>query len=251
MNSEFNGAFLNSLKNNFSKETNNFLLLNADKTHKIVTELVIWHEVAHWISSKKLSGTILSRSFRDIKEEKNKPNFEINHLNNISKNILEGFSDCFAIYLTQQHYKEYNIIDTYKKCREETSNVSKKSINSYDLSSIFKEVKKISQSSNNSIDKLMDKFLEISINNAFNIAEKKINSDEKFKNILENNLNYYAKEEGVKLGSIDLLTNLKNHLITKIPTYNITINQSQAIFNISNMKNKYTNTSKSDNKFKL
>ncbi len=242
LNSEFNGAFLNSLKNNFSRETNQFLLLKADKTHKIVTELVILHEVAHWISAQKLSGTILSRSFKKNKDETNKPNFEINHLNNISRNILEGFSDCFAIYLTQQHYKEHNIVDTYQKCREETSKISQKSVSAYDLSNIFNEIKKLSQSSSNDMDKLTDKFLEISINNALNITEKKINNDGNFKKILEDNLNYYAKEESVKLNSSDLLTNLRNQLTQKIPTSNIIINQTQAMFNMTNMRNKYINS---------
>ncbi len=252
LNSEFNGAFLNSLKNNFSRETNQFLLLKADKTHKIVTELVILHEVAHWISAQKLSGTILSRSFKKNKDETNKPNFEINHLNNISRNILEGFSDCFAIYLTQQHYKEHNIVDTYQKCREETSKISQKSVSAYDLSNIFNEIKKLSQSSSNDMDKLTDKFLEISINNALNITEKKINNDENFKKILEDNLNYYAKEENVKLNSSDLLTNLRNQLTQKIPTSNIIINQTQAIFNISNMRNKYINSeNETQNKLKM
>lgn len=129
-----------------------------DKKHSIITELVILHEVAHWISAQKLSGTLLSRSFRDVEKEKNKPNFKINYLKNISKNILEGFSDCFAIYLTQQHYKQYNIIDTYKKCRDETSKISKKSVGVYDLSDVFNEIKALS-SSNNNMDSVLDNIL--------------------------------------------------------------------------------------------
>ncbi len=102
------------------------------------------------------------------------------------------------------------------------------------------------------MDKLIDKFLEISINNALNITEKKINNDENFKKILEDNLNYYAKEENVKLNSSDLLTNLRNQLTQKIPTSNIIINQTQAIFNISNMRNKYINSeNETQNKLKM
>ncbi len=56
------------------------------------------------------------------------------------------------------------------------------------------------------MDKLIDKFLEISINNALNITEKKINNDENFKKILEDNLNYYAKEENVKLNSFSFIS---------------------------------------------
>ncbi len=106
--------------------------------------------------------------------------------------------------------------------------------------------------SSNDMDKLIDKFLEISINNALNITEKKINNDENFKKILEDNLNYYAKEENVKLNSSDLLTNLRNQLTQKIPTSNIIINQTQAIFNISNMRNKYINSeNETQNKLKM
>ncbi len=57
------------------------------------------------------------------------------------------------------------------------------------------------------------------------------------------------KEENVTLNSFDLLKNLKDHLTQKIPTITVIINQTQAIFNISNMRNKYIN-SENENKLK-
>ncbi len=144
-----NGKFLKSLKKNF---------FNLSEKNSIITELVILHEVGHWLSFQKVNNTIISRGFRKYSKEINPP-FEkedINHFYNLVSNTLEGFSDCVAIHLTQQHYLNNNIIKNYTQSRKETSTLSSNTIKHYDLENIFKEIEQLPKKH---IDLLINDFL--------------------------------------------------------------------------------------------
>jgi hypothetical protein len=194
-----NGKFLKSLKNNFS---------NFSEKNSIITELVVLHEVGHWLSFQTVNNTIISRSFRKYSKEIEPPfkKESINHFYNLVSNILEGFSDCFSVYLTQQHYSDINIILKYSNTRKETSTLSSSTIKHYDLNNILKQIENLPQKN---IDLLIDDFFNISINNSINITKKLIDKNSKFEQELKLQFEYYAKDLGIIL-------NQNNSLIENI-----------------------------------
>lgn len=69
LNNNLNGRFLKSLRKEFSDTP----IISTNNSNKIITELVILHELGHFISTEKTRGTLITRSHRDIEEENNFP----------------------------------------------------------------------------------------------------------------------------------------------------------------------------------
>jgi len=245
INENLNGKFLNSLRNNFSNIPFNICTNNSNK---IITELVILHELGHFVSAEKLRGTLIARSHRDISEETNFPiikktintkdgkkEIEINHMKNISRNILEGFSDSFSVYLTHQHYPNEDIINKYSQSRKETSTDSMDTIKHYDLNNIFKEIEKLPKKH---IDLLIDDFFNISINNSINITKKLIKDNPTFEQELKSQFEYYSKDLNIQLNqNKSLIENIEEQLKKScISNFKLT-NTSQINFNILQIRN--------------
>lgn len=233
-----NGKFLKSLKNNFS---------NLSEKDSTITELVILHEVGHWLSYQVVNNTIISRSFREYSKENNPPfkKEDTNHFYNLVSNTLEGFSDCVSLHLTQQHYPNNNILQQYAKSRKETSTLSSNTIKHYDLNNIFKEIEKLQKKH---IDLLINDFFNISINNSINITKKLIKDNSKFEQELKSKFDYYCKD-------LNIQTNLNKSLIDNIEEQlkkacllnpNLT-NTNQINFNIHQIRNNSTNNNLNNN----
>lgn len=259
LNKELNGKFLNSLRNNFS--TLSFLNISTNNSNKIITDLVVLHELGHFLSTEKTRGTLITRSHRDTSEENNFPivkkymntnneqkEIEINHIKNLSRNILEGFSDCFSTYLTQQHFLDNDIIIQYAQSRKETSKISTNTIQHYDLSDIFNSISKLQPKH---IDLLINDFFNIAIKNSISITKKLIDTTPTFEKELKSQFEYYCKDLNIQLNlNKSLIENIEEQLkkaSLSIPTLN---NLNQINLNIHQIRNNSINNNSNNNNIK-
>ena len=232
-----NGKFLKALKNNFS---------NLSEKNSIITELVVLHEVGHWLSYQVVKNTIISRCYRKYSKEINPPfkKEDINHFYNLVSNTLEGFSDSFSVFLTNQHYSNEDIISKYSQSRKKTSILSSNTIKHYDLNDIFNSISKIQQKH---IDLLIDDFFNIAIKNSINITKKLINKNPKFEQELKSQFEYYCKDLNIQFNpNKSLIENIEEQLkkaCLSNPTLN---NQNQINFNLLQIRNNSLNNN-SDN----
>lgn len=244
LNNNLNGRFLKSLRKEFSDTP----IISTNNSNKIITELVILHELGHFISTEKTRGTLITRSHRNIEEENNFPivnktvqtrngkkEIKINHILNLSRNILEGFSDCFSTYLTQEHYSNNNIVGKYSKSRKETSTDSMDTIKHYDLNNIFEEIEKLPKKH---IDVAINNFFNIAINNSINVTKKLIKDNPKFEEELKSQFEYYSKDLNLQLNSNkSLLENIEEQLKKACLSNLILNNQNQINSNITQIRN--------------
>lgn len=249
------GKFLHSLRKNFSNIPFN---ISTNNSNKIITELTTLHEYGHFLSAEKLRGTLISRTHRNISEENNFPisnkpintnggksEIEINHMKNLARNILEGFSDSFSVYLTQKHYPNENIHEKYSQSRRETSSKSRNTINSYDLNEVFILTSKIKHKN---IELLMDDFFNIAINNSINIVKKLIDTNPAFEKELKSQFEYYCKDLNIQLHSNkSLIENIEEQLKNACSSNVKLNNQTQINFNIQQIRNNSINKTLNNN----
>jgi hypothetical protein len=211
LNEGLKGKFLKSLRKNFSDVKNG---------KELILEITILHELGHFISTQLSRDSIISRSHRIEDQEFIGLGIEDNHMQNISRNILEGFSDCFALYLTQKHHPKINFIDSYAKSRVETLTQKTSSVALYNVSKSFHRIQNIK---NENIDLIVKEIFNIAVDNALELTNNKINNDPIFKQELESIFDLYSKEPKIgKELNKTLFENIEI-LLRKIPVSN-TIN---------------------------
>lgn len=225
LNDGLKGKFLKSLRKKFS----------ANKAgQKIILEITTLHELGHFISTQLVAGSLIARSHKKNDEDFKKLGIENNHLTNISRNILEGFSDCFSTYLVQKHYPQDKIVEKYLDSRKETIQKSSNSIPWYDVNGALSKVNKIQDKD---IDLLINDFLNIAIDNSIKLTKDKIINNPKFEQELKFIFDLYAKDLQINQDpNKSLLENIECDFKKTLLT-NKTYNMEQANFNIQKIRN--------------
>lgn len=219
LNEDSKGKFLKSMRENFNDIKNG---------KELILEITVLHELGHFISTQLSKDSIISRSHKKEDYEFLKLGIKINHIQNISRNILESFSDCFALYLTQKHHPNNNFIDNYSKSRIETLALNTSSVALYNVNGAISRIKNVKE---RNIDLLVKDFFNIAVDNALELTKDKMNKDSVFKQELEIIFDLYSKDPiiGKDLNKT-VLENIETQL-RKIPVANAINNNLQKFRN--------------------
>lgn len=200
--------FLTELRKSIPKNINSE---NIIEVNKIITELMVLHESSHIILDEKIHETYLKASY----ELKNK-NYNGSSIQQFARLIHEGFADGITTFLAKDHYSNSKVIQCYMNARNNTKHKteSKDTLNIYNTTDV---IDKVNNTTKINHDNAVNFIFEVAVDNASNRLENKLNSSEKFKNNLINDLNFLeSKNCFIFSKDKNIIESLKNNIFEQL-----------------------------------